>query len=93
MTRPASPAPSITEHALLRWLERRHGLDIDVFREEILLDGGPALRAALNAGATCRVRAGDYMFAVKGGRLITILHRDDRKAERAPRRVTLTDVA
>jgi hypothetical protein len=42
-TREASP---ITDHALVRWLERKHGLDTDRLRDAILTD---ALREALDA--------------------------------------------
>jgi hypothetical protein len=36
----------ITDHALVRWLERKHGLDTDRLRDAILTD---ALRGALDA--------------------------------------------
>ncbi len=39
-------ASPITDHALVRWLERKHGLDSDRLRDAILTD---ALREALDA--------------------------------------------
>jgi hypothetical protein len=44
--RQAREASPITDHALVRWLERKHGLDTDRLRDAILTD---ALREALDA--------------------------------------------
>ena len=46
IVREARERSPITDHALVRWLERKHGLDTDRLRDAILTD---ALRAALDA--------------------------------------------
>lgn len=35
--------PFVSDHALLRWLERRHGFDIPAFRQELLDLALPAI--------------------------------------------------
>jgi hypothetical protein len=40
---------TISDHAVIRYLERRHGFDFEAVRDEILT---PAVRGAVNAGAS-----------------------------------------
>lgn len=59
---------SITDHALLRWLERVHGIDIDFFRQALLDE----TRDYIEIGATA-VRKDGVTYIFKNGRLITVI--------------------
>lgn len=59
---------SVTDHALLRWLERIHGIDVEGFRAE--------LRAEVTASlAAYGVRRGreEGLFVIDNGTVITVL--------------------
>ena len=63
-----APPPQVSDHALLRWLQRRYGLDVEAERRKIdrLTD------AAVRIGATT-VKVEGVQFVIKGGRVITTL--------------------
>lgn len=61
------PLPIITEHALLRWLERVHGIDVDFYREKLRAEVAPYL----TVGAKRFDRAG-FTYELKNGALITV---------------------
>jgi hypothetical protein len=65
------PAPSVSDHAVLRWLERRYGFDVEGERKKI--DG--FCDAALRAGAKV-VKVEGVQFVLKNGRVITTLDGD-----------------
>jgi hypothetical protein len=61
------PTP-ITDHALLRYLERAKGLDVEAIRREIAT---PELRAAIAAGAkTYSVE--NWTYVIEGGAIVTV---------------------
>lgn len=74
MTKRAMPLkyePVITDHAMLRWLERVAGVDLEEVRAAILSDGRAAWVAA---GSTyIRVPALDVAVVADQGRVITII--------------------
>lgn len=59
---------SITDHALLRWLERVHGINIDFFRQQLLDE----TRDYITTGAAT-VRKDGIVYIFKNGKLITVL--------------------
>jgi hypothetical protein len=61
--------PSVTDHALLRYLERVRGLDVEALKEEILT---PGIVAAVKAGATA-VKLNGITLVVANGRIVTVL--------------------
>jgi hypothetical protein len=72
--RPA-PAPvdvRVTDHAVLRWLERVHGIDVEFFRDQIREIAGPA--AAVGASG---LKHAGFLYVISGGTVITV-HEDDR---------------
>jgi len=64
---------AITDHAVLRFLERKKGLDVDALRGEIKES---LARASAAAGEIAlrdyNVRANDLLFVVRNGRLVTV---------------------
>lgn len=77
--RPAAE-PKISDHALLRYIERILGVDVDAMRSEIMSD---AVKSALRAGASGVTVNGVKMVA-KDGVIVTVLSEDMR-----PKRQTL----
>lgn len=63
--------PRVSDHALLRYLERVMGLDLDRVRDRILT---PENRAAIKAGATAILIEGER-YPVHEGVVTTTLHR------------------
>lgn len=61
-------APTVSDHAVLRWLERRYGYDVEGERGKIerLTD------QAVRAGAKM-VKVEGVQFVIKNGRVITTL--------------------
>ena len=61
--------PSITDHALLRWMQRRHGIDVEAWRS-LMAD---ELRASLDA-YTGDCAPGRPCFVITTqGRVVTVL--------------------
>ena len=60
--------PQVSDHALLRWLERRYGFNVEAERKKIdsLCDN------AIRAGAKL-VKVEGVQFVIKNGRVITTL--------------------
>ncbi|MCW5697312.1 MAG: hypothetical protein KIS96_11355 [Bauldia sp.] len=55
----------VSDHALVRWLERVYGLNVDKLRECIL--DAPGLRAAVEGGARSVTLEGvEYIFGLDG---------------------------
>lgn len=61
--------PRVSDHAIVRYLERKHGFDFDAIRAEILT---PDRAAAIRAGATS-IRHDGVKFVVKDGVIVTTL--------------------
>lgn len=65
----------ISDHALVRWLERKHGLDMKELKDRMLTD---SLRAALDGPDTYH-SDGEMVYVLRGGQVITCI-----KAQRLP---------
>lgn len=64
--------PGVSDHALVRWLERRHHIDLDVVRATILT---PERQEAIRCGATsihCR-EEGLTLIVAENGTIKTVL--------------------
>ena len=63
-------APEITDHALLRWMERVHGVDVEGWRALMRAEA----QASLDAEGLRRVKAGPaFVIASDGSAVITYL--------------------
>lgn len=60
--------PIVTDHAVIRYLERVYEMDIAKLRAEIL---SPQVRAALKLGASA-VNVGEFRYVLEGNTVITI---------------------
>jgi hypothetical protein len=74
MTRPryngSRACPTVSDHALLRYLQRVKGVDLDAIRAEIL---SPTMRAAIQAGASA-VNINGHLYAIRNdGCVVTVL--------------------
>ncbi len=66
---------NVTDHALIRWLERVHGIDMDAMRAEI----AEAVHDALAAGATALTADGaHYVLNPQTRTVITVLTLEQR---------------
>lgn len=64
----------ITDHAMLRYLERVHGLDIEGMRTELQLRFGRAHLAMTGmGGGTYSIRHEGHQFVVRGDKVTTVL--------------------
>lgn len=61
----------VTDHAVLRYLERAHDIDVSFFRDHI----AELCANGIRYGATA-VAAEDVKFVLVDGRVITTVHRD-----------------
>lgn len=62
-------SPSVTDHAILRLLERKYGIDIDKIKQEILC---PEVMSALKVGAK-KLKHGGMEYILDKGLVITII--------------------
>jgi hypothetical protein len=58
----------VTDHAVLRWLERVQGVDIEAIRQRIWKTCEPAVKA----GATC-VRVDGVKYELANGKVVTVV--------------------
>lgn len=72
----------VTDHAVLRYLERACGVDIEAVRAEI----ARAVRRGVATGA-CGVRRDGLNFRLAGATVVTVapVHSHDRRIGRRPR--------
>jgi hypothetical protein len=63
----ASDSP-VTDHALLRWIERQYGLDVEAMRDELH-------EMTRSSVAACAVGcpAGDLWAVIERGRVVTVV--------------------
>ena len=73
--RPA-PEPRCSEHALLRYIERTRGVDVDAARSEIMTDD---IKVALRAGVTAITVKGIKMVC-RDGVVVTVLTNELKNA-------------
>ena len=71
--------PVVTDHAVVRWLERVHGLDIDAVRRAVLAEGRETWLAS-GATAIHAHQIGVTLIAEKG-RVITVKPQTKRGVE------------
>ena len=61
--------PEVTDHAIIRYLERKYGFDVDAIRQEIMT---PELKSAIKAGAAgWKVEGGT--FKIVGAKVVTFI--------------------
>ena len=73
---PAAGEQLVTDHAVLRWLERVTGIDVArQVREEILADGRDALIAEVGKGRI-HVAGSNAVLRIVNGRVITVTTKD-----------------
>ncbi len=71
----------ITDHAVLRYLERVRGMDIEAIRAEILTD---ERRKAIELGASAiKVPEHNFALKVRGGAVVTCLNLKDKKGPKS----------
>ena len=66
----------VTDHAIVRYLERVLGVDLDGVREVIIrsLDSQQAMRLVeFGGGARCRITVGGVTFCLRGHTVTTVL--------------------
>jgi aspartate/methionine/tyrosine aminotransferase len=59
----------VTDHAVVRWLERHHGLDMDAVRATILDEG---TEAAIKFVGTGKITKGDVALVVENRVVVTV---------------------
>lgn len=68
---PSADKPVVTEHAMLRYLERIYGLDIEAMRDEILAEGRAGVIFLIENG---KVPIGEgHHLVVQGRRVLTVV--------------------
>lgn len=73
--------PTITDHALLRYMERVHGIDVSKLKAELLSD---ALVSAIKAGATA-MQTPEGTFVINGASVTTFLSKEMRPKRKTKR--------
>jgi hypothetical protein len=73
--------PSISDHALLRYIERVHGVDVDALKADLLTD---QLVTAIKAGAS-GLKTAEGTFVIKGAVVVTFLAADMRPKRKTKR--------
>ena len=72
----------ISDHALVRYLERIEGIDIENFRRTMTeaLSSPSVERLTEFAGdSSCRIKAGDTIYCIRGRTVTTCVERRRRK--------------
>ena len=64
------PKPELTDHAVIRFLERVKGLDIDAIKAEMLPD---RTREAIEFMGNGKVVNDRYTLVVRDGRVVTVI--------------------
>lgn len=65
----AETAPSVSDHAVLRYMERIHGIDVEAVRKEILTpENVDYIRAGMSA-----IKAGGVKFHIKNHCVTTVV--------------------
>lgn len=63
------PAVRVSDHAVIRYLERVQGLDVDGLRDQV----GHLVATGVEHGA-CGVNVDGYVYRIRGGVVTTVLH-------------------
>lgn len=70
--------PTVSDHALLRYIERAHGIDIEALRAKVLT---PSVVTAIKAGASA-VKSSVGTMVIKGTTVVTFLDVDMRQRKK-----------
>lgn len=62
-------SPRITDHAVLRYIERVHGVDVEKIRSQLLTD---AVKLAARTGAS-KVKRHDCTLVLKSDAVVTVV--------------------
>jgi len=73
---PADEPTEITDHAILRYLERVRGVNMDEIRAEL---DTPVLREAIKRNPTGRITINGVVFAIENKVLVTVIYPDGDK--------------
>ncbi|GGB14969.1 hypothetical protein GCM10011380_00470 [Sphingomonas metalli] len=71
--------PAVTDHAIVRYLERVHGIDMDVIRAEILT---PVVQLAEGFGCGTVIGKNGCRVMIRDGVVTTIVPKPIRKGRR-----------
>lgn len=66
----------VTDHALVRWMQRQYGLDVEAMRTEL---ADMTRSTALSMATGCK--AGDLWAVIQNGRVVTVL--DEKPSNQA----------
>lgn len=74
MSKAAPCTPRVTDHALLRFLERAGGMDVEGLRDALSTSLARATRAAQQiGGGHYQIIADELIYVMRDNRLITVL--------------------
>lgn len=62
----------ISDHAVLRWLERVHGIDVEGFRQELRAQVEPAIVVGSSIGRRFTLKRPDGNYVIDNETLITV---------------------
>lgn len=66
----------VTDHAVLRYMERVHNVDTEAFREALRAEvSSTAAAVGAAVGGYYAVRRGGYRYICEGNRIITVVRR------------------
>lgn len=74
--------PTVSDHALLRYMERVYDIDVDACKSAILTDN---VVTAIKAGASA-VKTPDYILVIRGATIVTVLA-PEMRVKGKPKRV------
>jgi len=81
--------PTISDHALLRYMERVHGINVEALKADLLTD---ALVSAIKSGAS-GMQTPEGTFVIKGHSVVTFLGKDMRPKKKTKRGMRQIDDA
>lgn len=71
------PVSTVTDHALIRYLDRVMGLDVEAVRDRLAADAAPAI-----AAGACSFSSGGHTLAIRDGRVTTVMIGETAQATR-----------
>ena len=82
--------PIVSDHAVLRYLERVHGVDVEAIRDAIAVATSAGRETSLNGFPGIASVVGDCRFICEDGRVVTTLRRDQLGRRRREKMLTET---
>lgn len=83
---PVDPASLVSDHAVLRWLERISGVDVRGPVVEAMLGDGRAELVQVVRNGQIRIAGTDAVLKIADGKVVTVLNNSIIKQPRPPRR-------